>query len=105
MYGFFKDKGAKVSCEVNPYHLLFNELELLTSYAKAKVNPPLRGENQRKALLKALKDGTIDCIATDHAPHASWEKGAYIPIVYMPVGDPIILTVVHHKASQLCGKS
>lgn len=74
---FFKDKGTKVSCEVNPYHLLFNELELLTSYAKAKVNPPLRGENQRKALLEALKDGTIDCVATDHAPHAPWEKGSF----------------------------
>ncbi|MFN3471912.1 MAG: dihydroorotase [Aquificaceae bacterium] len=73
---FFKDKGAKVSCEVNPHHLLFNELEVLTSHANAKVNPPLRGESQRKALLEALRDGTIDCVATDHAPHAPWEKGS-----------------------------
>lgn len=73
---FFKDKGVRVTCEVNPYHLLFNELELLNSYANAKVNPPLRSEDQRRALLEALKDGTIDCIATDHAPHAVWEKGS-----------------------------
>lgn len=71
---FFKDKGAPVSCEVNPYHLLFSEKELLSSYSDAKVNPPLRREEDIKALLKALQDQTIDCIATDHAPHAVWEK-------------------------------
>ncbi|MDW8097585.1 MAG: dihydroorotase [Aquificaceae bacterium] len=72
----FKDKGAKVSCEVNPYHLLFTEGELLNSYANAKVNPPLRGEEHRRALLRALVEGYIDCVATDHAPHATWEKGS-----------------------------
>ncbi|MDW8067007.1 MAG: dihydroorotase [Aquificaceae bacterium] len=73
---FFKDKGARVTCEVNPYHLLFTEEEVLNSYANAKVNPPLRREEDRKALLEALRDGTIDCVATDHAPHAVWEKGS-----------------------------
>lgn len=72
---YFKEKGARVSCEVNPYHLLFSERELLKSGANAKVNPPLRREEDRLALLEALKDGTVDCIATDHAPHAGWEKG------------------------------
>ncbi|MCS7307461.1 MAG: dihydroorotase [Aquificaceae bacterium] len=72
---FFKEKGARVSCEVNPYHLLFTEEELLSSYANAKVNPPLRKEEDRRALIQALQDGTIDCIATDHAPHAVREKG------------------------------
>jgi len=71
---FFKDKGAPISCEVNPYHLLFTEGELLKSFSNAKVNPPLRKEKDRKALIEALQDGTIDCIATDHAPHAPWEK-------------------------------
>jgi len=71
---YFKEKGAPVSCEVNPYHLTFEEREVLNSGAKAKVNPPLRKEEDKLALLEALKDGTIDCIATDHAPHAKWEK-------------------------------
>ncbi|WP_448587579.1 dihydroorotase [Thermocrinis sp.] len=72
----FKEKGAPVSCEVNPYHLLFEEEEVLSSGSNAKVNPPLRKEEDRMALLEALKDGTIDCIATDHAPHAKREKGS-----------------------------
>ncbi len=95
---FFKDKGVRVSCEVNPYHLLFNELELLNSYANAKVNPPLRGEDQRKALLEALKDGTIDCVATDHAPHAPWEKGslekAMPGIIGLQTALPMMLQLV-----------
>ncbi len=72
---FFKEKGARITCEVNPYHLLFTEEEILNSYSNAKVNPPLRSQEHRRALLEALKDGTIDCVATDHAPHALWEKG------------------------------
>ncbi len=70
----FKEKGAKVSCEVNPYHLFFTEEEILRSYANAKVNPPLRKETSY--LISGLVDGTIDCIATDHAPHAPWEKSS-----------------------------
>ena len=73
---YFKEKGAPVSCEVNPYHLLFDERELLKSGANAKVNPPLRKEQDKQALLEGLKDGTIDCIATDHAPHAKREKAS-----------------------------
>ncbi|NPA32590.1 MAG: dihydroorotase [Aquificae bacterium] len=72
---YFKEKGAPVSAEVNPHHLLFTEEELLRSGANAKVNPPLRTEKDRKALISALLDGTIDCFATDHAPHAPFEKG------------------------------
>ncbi|ADC89754.1 dihydroorotase, multifunctional complex type [Thermocrinis albus DSM 14484] len=71
---FFKKLGAPVSCEVNPYHLLFTEKEILSSGADAKVNPPLRREEDRAALLEAVADGTIDCIATDHAPHHTSEK-------------------------------
>lgn len=71
---FFKSKGAPISCEINPYHLFFSEEELLKSGADAKVNPPLRGEKDRELLLSALRAGIIDCIATDHAPHATWEK-------------------------------
>ncbi len=75
MIRYFKDKGAKVSCEINPHHLLFTEEEVLKSGSNARINPPLRSQKDRQALLEALKDGTIDCVATDHAPHAPWEKG------------------------------
>ncbi|NPB07774.1 MAG: dihydroorotase [Aquificae bacterium] len=71
---YFKEKGVKVSCEVNPHHLLFTEHELLRSGANARVNPPLRSEEDRKALLEALREGVIDCFATDHAPHREYEK-------------------------------
>jgi dihydroorotase len=73
---FFKEKSAPISCEVNPYHLLFDEDELLESGANAKVNPPLRREEDIQALLEGIKDRTIDCIATDHAPHAKKRKGS-----------------------------
>ncbi|MFN3813518.1 MAG: dihydroorotase [Aquificaceae bacterium] len=75
MIRYFKSKGAKVSCEINPYHLLFTEKEVLEMGPNAKINPPLRSQKDRQAFLEALKDGTIDCVATDHAPHAPWEKG------------------------------
>ncbi|MFN7064645.1 MAG: dihydroorotase [Aquificaceae bacterium] len=95
---FFKEKGAKITCEVNPYHLLFTERDLLNSYANAKVNPPLRGEDHRKALLTALKEGIIDCIATDHAPHAPWEKGslekAMPGMIGLQVALPMMLQLV-----------
>jgi dihydroorotase len=73
---FFKEKSAPISCEVNPYHLLFDEDELLESGANAKVNPPLRREEDIQALLEGIKDRTIDCIATDHAPHAKKREGS-----------------------------
>ncbi|MCS7083771.1 MAG: dihydroorotase [Aquificaceae bacterium] len=71
---FFKSKGAPITCEVNPYHLLFSEEELFLSGANAKLNPPLRDKKDIEILLNALRAGIIDCIATDHAPHAIREK-------------------------------
>jgi len=63
-----------VSAEVTPHHLLLTEEELLTRDPVYKVNPPLRTENDRRALLRALRSGMIEAIATDHAPHAEQEK-------------------------------
>ncbi|MCK4231365.1 dihydroorotase, partial [candidate division WOR-3 bacterium] len=67
-------KGIKVTTEATPHHLLLTDEALLSFDANYKVNPPLRTEEDRKALLEALKDGTIQAIATDHAPHAIEEK-------------------------------
>ena len=69
-----KKKNRKVTSEVTPHHLYFND-EALTSFdTNLKVAPPIRTENDRKTLIEAIKDGTIDCIATDHAPHTIQDK-------------------------------
>jgi len=69
-----KARGLRVSAEVTPHHLLFTDEALLSYDTYCKVNPPLREEEDRQALREALADGTIDCIATDHAPHSELEK-------------------------------
>jgi len=69
-----KSRGLSVSAEVTPHHLLLTHDALLGYDTACKVNPPLREAEDREALREALKDGTIDCIATDHAPHSGLEK-------------------------------
>lgn len=69
-----KSQQISVSCEVTPHHLVLNHEALLGFRTEAKVNPPLRTEQDRRALWQALKDGTIDVIATDHAPHSILDK-------------------------------
>jgi dihydroorotase len=69
-----KARGLRISAEVTPHHLLLTDEALLGYDTYCKVNPPLREEADREALRLALADGTIDCIATDHAPHADLEK-------------------------------
>lgn len=69
-----KAMGARVYCEVTPHHLSLTEDAVLTHGTYARMNPPLRGEQDRQAILQGLADGTIDLIATDHAPHTAEEK-------------------------------
>jgi dihydroorotase len=69
-----KARGVRVTAEVTPHHLLLTEEAVRTYDANAKMNPPLRTKRDTEALLEGLIDGTIDCIATDHAPHALSEK-------------------------------
>ncbi|SHJ73387.1 dihydroorotase [Propionispora hippei] len=69
-----KARGIKVTAEVTPQHLSLTDEVVADFDSTAKVNPPLRSNEHRKALLAGLKDGTIDAIATDHAPHAFEEK-------------------------------
>lgn len=70
-----KALGAPVTCEVSPHHLLLTDDALSEAVdSNLKMNPPLRSEDDRQALIEGLRDGTIDCIATDHAPHAPEEK-------------------------------
>jgi len=69
-----KADGLRVSAEVTPHHLVFTDEDLRTYDTHLKVNPPLRSAEDREALRQGLADGTIDAIATDHAPHAVEEK-------------------------------
>jgi len=69
-----KAAGLEVTCEVTPHHLLLTDEAVRELDARFKMNPPLRSEDDRQALLDGLRDGAIDCIATDHAPHAAEEK-------------------------------
>ena len=68
-----KSKGLPVTCETAPHYLLLTDHDLQED-GKWKMNPPLRAEEDRLALIEGIKDGTIDCIATDHAPHSAEEK-------------------------------
>ncbi|MBN1870100.1 MAG: dihydroorotase [Candidatus Omnitrophica bacterium] len=69
-----KARGIKVTAEAAPHHFALTEEELKSFNTNAKVHPPLRTKEDVKAVKAALKDGTIDCIATDHAPHAREDK-------------------------------
>lgn len=69
-----KKRGVKITCETCPHYFTFTVDEVLKSGTNAKMNPPLREEKDRKAIIQGLKEGTIDCIITDHAPHSVDEK-------------------------------
>jgi dihydroorotase len=81
-----KAAGVRITAEASPHHLLLTD-EVLRSeelHTRFKMNPPLRAQRDRAALVEALRDGTIDCVATDHAPHANHEKE--VPFEEAPMG-------------------
>jgi len=73
-----KKRGVAVTAETCPHYFALNDEMLLQQDADYRMNPPLRSEEDRKAIIEALSDGTIDCIATDHAPHTQEEKSDFI---------------------------
>jgi dihydroorotase len=79
-----KAAGANVSGEASPHHLVLTDEEIRSLDSRFKMNPPLRTERDRRALIDGLKDGTIECVATDHAPHAVHEKE--VPFEQAPMG-------------------
>jgi dihydroorotase len=79
-----KARGVRVSAEVSPHHLLLTDEAVRGLQTRMKMHPPLVGEEDRRALVEALREGTIDCIATDHAPHARDEKE--VPFEQAPMG-------------------
>ena len=79
-----KEAGARVTGEVTPHHLTLTDDVVRTLDSRFKMNPPLRTDADRRALVEALKSGVIDCVATDHAPHARHEKE--VPFEQAPMG-------------------
>jgi dihydroorotase len=80
-----KARGVRISAEATPHHLTLTDAALLAElHTRLKMNPPLRAESDRAALVDALRDGTLDCVATDHAPHARHEKE--VPFEEAPFG-------------------
>jgi dihydroorotase len=93
-----KARGVAISAEATPHHLLLTDEALLEDlHTRLKMNPPLRTERDRQALIAGLRDGTIDCVATDHAPHARHEKE--VPFEEAPMGSTGLETAfaaLHH---------
>jgi dihydroorotase len=80
-----KARGVRLSAEASPHHLTLTDAALLERLdTRLKMNPPLRSEDDRQALIEGLRSGAIDCIATDHAPHAREEKE--VPFEEAPMG-------------------
>ncbi len=91
-----KATGVTISCEVTPHHLTLTDSEVRGLDARFKMNPPLRSEDDRQALIEGLRDGTIDCIATDHAPHPPETKEVPFEVAAMGVtGLETAFSVIH----------
>ena len=91
-----KGSGLDVTAETAPHYLLLND-SMLKDEGRYKMNPPVRGEADRQALLEAVRDGTIDMIATDHAPHTAEEKsrglaGSLMGVVGLECAFPVLYT-------------
>ena len=69
-----KQAGTRITAEVSPHHLLLTDEDVRELDTRRKMNPPLRAERDRQAIIEALRSGVIDCIATDHAPHHRDDK-------------------------------
>ncbi|MBU1100695.1 MAG: dihydroorotase [Bacteroidetes bacterium] len=97
-----KKKGIKVTAEVTPHHFTYTDDALKTYDTNLKMSPPLRTQADVNAIIEGLKDGTIDCIASDHAPHAIEEKE--VEFIYAPNGIVGLETQVGLAFSELYHK-
>jgi dihydroorotase len=92
-----KAAGVQVTCEASPHHLTLTDEQVRSLDSRFKMNPPLRTEDDRRALIDGLRDGTIDCVATDHAPHSPEEKEVPFEQAAMGVtGLEKAFSVLHH---------
>lgn len=91
-----KLEGVNITCETGPHYLTLNDMQLQED-GRFKMNPPIRSEEDRLALIEGIKDGTIDMIITDHAPHSKEEKskglaGSSMGVVGLEVAFPVLYT-------------
>ncbi|MBQ8165121.1 MAG: dihydroorotase [Clostridia bacterium] len=91
-----KASGVDITCETGPHYLVFNDMQLQED-GRFKMNPPIRSEADRLALIEGIKDGTIDMIATDHAPHSAEEKSrglekSFMGVVGIETAFPVLYT-------------
>lgn len=97
-----KRRGVAVTCETAAHYFMYTEEKLARRDANYRMNPPLREEADRLAVLEAVLDGTIDCIITDHAPHTPEEKADFSTapngVIGMETSLAACLTVLHHGA-------
>jgi dihydroorotase len=96
-------RGLAVTAETGPHYLMFTDEDVARLGTAAKMNPPLRTASDREALIAAVADGTIDCLATDHAPHTTDEKAqpfadAPFGVVGLETALAAAITVLHGKA-------
>lgn len=95
-----KRRGVRVTCETCPHYFTYTDEKLLSRDADYRMNPPLREESDRLAVLEAVLDGTIDCIVTDHAPHTAEEKADFLTapngVVGLETSLAVTLTQLYH---------
>ncbi len=116
-----RNEGLHVTCEVAPHHFVLNEERIGDYDTNAKMNPPLRAESDRAAMIEGILQGRVDCIATDHAPHACHEKeqeferapngitgletalGLTISVLHKQHGMPLpsLLAMLTHRPAQV----
>ncbi|MGN0621288.1 MAG: dihydroorotase [Porcipelethomonas sp.] len=95
-----KAEGVRVTCETCPHYFMLTDESLLTRDADYRMNPPLREEADRLAIIEGICDGTIDCIVTDHAPHSQEEKSDFLSapngVVGLETSFAAVLTGLYH---------
>ena len=97
-----KQRKVNVTCEATPHHIALTDESVIGYDTNFKMNPPLRTEADRRTIIEGIKDGTIDCIATDHAPHTNYEKDKefdYAPfgIIGLETALPVTLEILHRQ--------
>ena len=97
-----KARGVRITAEATPHHLALTDAALAGYDPNFKMNPPVRTEEDRQALIAGLRDGTLDCVATDHAPHTDYEKDKefdYAPfgVIGLETALPVVLGVLHRE--------
>ena len=96
-----KKDGVDITCETGPHYLVFSDKDLIED-GRFKMNPPLRSEDDKQALIEGIKDGTVDMIATDHAPHSAEEKSkglekSAMGVVGLETAFPVLYTYLVKK--------